>query len=62
MRLHWQWLTIEKPHAGIIIVQNRLSVGEQLRRLARLAATRTPEQMRNRLEFLNDWGEDRPTE
>ena len=32
-----------------------LSVGEQMRRLLRLIAARTAEDMRNRIEFLSNW-------
>jgi predicted nuclease of predicted toxin-antitoxin system len=55
-RLHTEYLTQEKPHAGIILaVQQRYSVGERIRRLQALIATRTAEEMQNRLEFLGDW-------
>ena len=46
-----------KSHAGIILaVQERHSVGEQMRRLLRLTSTLTAEAMRNRIEFLSAWG------
>ena len=48
-----------QSHAGIILaVQQRYSVGEQMRRLLRLTSTLTAEEMRNRVEFLSSWGSD----
>ena len=45
-----------KSHAGIILaVQQRYSVGEQMRRLLRLISALTTEEMRNRIEFLSAW-------
>jgi hypothetical protein len=37
------------------MVQQRYSVGEQMRRLLRLIDTLTAEEMRNRIEFLSAW-------
>ena len=55
--LHFQWLSQQRSHAGIIVAsQQRYSVGEQIRRLVRLANTLSSEQVQNRLEFLSDWG------
>lgn len=56
-RLHHRWLAAGRPHAGIILVpQQRFSIGGQLRRILRLRATITAEGMRNRAEFLSNWG------
>lgn len=56
-RLHTQWISAGQEHAGMILVpQQRFSVGEQLRRILRLRATATREGMRNRVEFLSNWG------
>jgi hypothetical protein len=45
-----------ESHAGIILaVQQRYSVGEQMRRLLRLIDTLTAEEMRDRIEFLSAW-------
>jgi hypothetical protein len=56
-RLHNEYLTQGKPHAGIIVSpQQRFSVGEQMRRLLRLSADRSAEQMYNNIEFLGQWG------
>jgi len=44
-------------HAGMIFApQQRFPVGEQLRRLPHLRATATIASMRNRVEFLSNWG------
>ena len=44
-------------HAGIILSrQQPYSVGEQMRRLLKLIATKSAEAMRSRVEFLNAWG------
>ena len=56
-RIHTQYLSQGKTHAGIILAaQQRYSVGERIRRLQKLIAARSAEEMRNRLEFLSDWG------
>jgi hypothetical protein len=56
--LHTRWLGEGRsPHAGIVVFgQQTLSIGETIRRLLNLSRTRTPEQMRNRLEWLSSWG------
>jgi hypothetical protein len=54
--LHRLILSRGETHAGIIIApQQRYSVGEQMRRLLRLLAARTPADMRNHVEFLSHW-------
>jgi len=56
-RIHSQWLTQHKTHAGIILAhQRRFSVGGQMKRLLRFLGTISAEDMQNRLEFLSDWG------
>lgn len=56
-RLHNEYLAQGKSHSGIIVSpQQRFSVGEQMRRLLRLAANRSAEQMCNNIEFLGQWG------
>jgi hypothetical protein len=48
-----------RVHAGIvIIVQQRWTPGEIIRRMRRLSDNRTPADMRNWVEFLSDWGEE----
>jgi len=56
-RLHTTYLAEGKSHAGIILArQQHYSVGEQMRRLLKLIATKSAEEMRSRVEFLNAWG------
>ena len=56
-RLHTTYLAGDKSHAGIILSrQQHYSVGEQMRRLLKLIATKSAEEMRSRVEFLNAWG------
>jgi hypothetical protein len=55
-RIHSALMRAGKSHAGIILaVQQRYSVGEQMRRLLRLISSLTAEEMRNRIEFLSAW-------
>jgi hypothetical protein len=55
--LHTDYLAQGRSHAGIILArQQRYSVGEQMRRLLRLIATRSAEEMKNTVEFLHVWG------
>lgn len=57
-RLHTNYMAQHKAHTGIILArQQQYSVGEHLRRLLRLIAHRTAEEMQNRVEFLSAWGE-----
>jgi len=56
-QLHTMWLRQGRHHAGIILVNDqRLPVGEQARRLLRLATSLSPEDMADRIEFLGAWG------
>jgi hypothetical protein len=51
--LHAEFMTQGRDHAGIVVVvRQRYSVGEQIRRLARLSLSRSMEEMRNTLLFL----------
>lgn len=55
-RLHARWVGEQRSHAGIVVArQQRYSIGEQIRRILKLVAARTAEEMHNRLEFLSDW-------
>ena len=55
-RIHSALMRAGQSHAGIILaVQQRYSVGEQMRRLLRLISTLTAEEMRNRIDFLSAW-------
>ena len=55
-RLHNTYLTGGRVHAGIILTrQQQFNIGEQLRRLLRLIAKVSAEEMKNRVEFLGAW-------
>ena len=55
-RLHTEFLQQGRHHSGIIIGdQQTLSIGEEMRRLLKLAQAKTAEDLRNQLEFLNNW-------
>jgi hypothetical protein len=56
-RLHSERMAAGQSHAGIVLApQQRYSVGEQARRLMRLAAARQSAAMLNCVEFLSGWG------
>lgn len=56
-QLHGQYIVEGKSHSGIILSrQQAYSVGEQLRRLLKLIATKSAEDMQNHIEFLGHWG------
>lgn len=53
-RLHSTFLAQGRGHAGIVLArQQRYSVGEQLRGLLKLIATKSAEEMTNQVEFLS---------
>ncbi|MBW3541675.1 MAG: hypothetical protein KY476_15510 [Planctomycetes bacterium] len=55
--LHTDWLNSGRSHAGIVLApQQTYSIGEHVRRLLRLRAGRTTDEMRDRVEFLSAWG------
>ena len=57
-RLHTSYMVQHFSHTGIVLArQQQYSVGEYMRRLLRLIAHLTAAEMRNRVEFLNAWGE-----
>ena len=57
--IHADFQSRGEEHAGIIVArQQTLSIGEQMRRLLRIIATRTREEMHNQLEFLAAWGQE----
>ncbi len=59
-RLHKGYLTQGKSHAGIILApQQRYSIGEQMRRLLALMATKSADEMKNNVEFLSAWSGNR---
>lgn len=54
--LHTAWLEQNKSHTGIVLcLQQRYSVGEQMRRLLKLVSQVSAEEMKNRVEFLSNW-------
>jgi Domain of unknown function (DUF5615) len=56
LALHTQFRQEGRSHAGLILaVQQRYTVGEQLRRILRMNRERSSEDMRNRVEFLGSW-------
>lgn len=56
MHLHGEYMAAGSSHAGIVFGdQQRFSVGEQMRRLLRIAALRPAEEMRSVYEFLSAW-------
>jgi len=57
LRLHTEFLTQERSHAGIVLAKQQVySVGEQMRRLLRLVGAKPAEEMKDGIEFLSDWG------
>jgi len=55
-RLHAEFLAKGTSHAGIILAkQQHYSMGEQMRRLLKLIATKPAEEMTNQIEFLSHW-------
>lgn len=55
-QLHRERLSDGLDHAGIVLMaQQRLSLGDQLRRLLSIVTTQTPESMHCRAEFLSNW-------
>jgi len=52
--LHYQWMKIGRPHAGLIL-SDQLPIGVILRRLMRLYYSVNLEDMKNRLEYLGAW-------
>ncbi|MEH2362890.1 hypothetical protein [Nostoc sp.] len=55
--MHTTLLERGEFHAGIILVQQGYSVGEQMRRLLKLIAAKPAENMQNQVEFLSSWGD-----
>jgi len=52
--LHTEWVAGEQHHAGII-VSDQLGTGVVMRRLLRLIDAKSAGDMRDWLEFLNNW-------
>lgn len=55
-RLHTEYLTAGKRHSGIILAQQqRYNLGEQMRRLLKIIAGLSAEEMKDSLVFLSAW-------
>ncbi len=55
-QLHTEFLSQGKTHAGLILApQQELSIGEQLRRLLKLIAARSAEEISGQIEFMGKW-------
>jgi uncharacterized protein with PIN domain len=55
-RLHTEFLRQGKSHGGVILAQQQqYSVGEQMRRILKLNAAKSAEEMQNWVEFLSAW-------
>lgn len=55
--LHTTYLAQGKSHAGIVLArQQHYSVGDQMRRLLKLIAAKTADEMKNWVMFLSAWG------
>jgi hypothetical protein len=54
VKLHTEYLSTERHHAGII-VSDQLQVGVIVRRLLKLLNTRFAEEMQDHLEYLSNW-------
>ena len=56
--LHTSLLAQGRSHAGIILAQQQhYSVGDLMRRLLKLIASKSAEEMQNQVEFLSAWGD-----
>jgi predicted nuclease of predicted toxin-antitoxin system len=53
-RIHYEWLTAAKHHAGIIVA-SRENPRRNIRALLNLLALVTAEEMVDQLEYLNSW-------
>ena len=56
-RIHTSWVEQRQDHSGIILGFQNYSIGEQMRRILRIIATKSAEEMKNQVEFLSVWGE-----
>jgi hypothetical protein len=55
--LHTEYLKQGRSHAGIILAhQQSLTLGEQIKRILKLLAALSAEDMQSRAEFLSAWG------
>jgi hypothetical protein len=54
-RIHREWMASGNPHSGIVLVEQRTSIGDQIRGLARIHSERQPHQLLNQLLWLENW-------
>lgn len=54
-QLHTEFLVREESHAGIALLSQDYSVGEQVKVIMELTANKTAEEMVNQLEFLGKY-------
>jgi Domain of unknown function (DUF5615) len=54
-QLHTEFIVIEESHAGIALLSQDYSAGEQVRAIMELTVNRTAEEMVNQLEFLGKY-------
>lgn len=54
-QLHTGFVAREESHAGIALLSQDHSVGEQVRAILELTANKTAEEMVNQLEFLGKY-------
>mgnify|MGYP006274785865 CR=1 FL=1 len=54
-QLHTEFIAEGKTHAGIVLLSQEYSIGEQLRAILGLVATKTAEEIQNQLEFLSKY-------
>lgn len=54
-QLHTEFLIGEESHAGIALISQDYSVGEQVKVIMELTANKTAEEMVNQLEFLGKY-------
>ena len=53
--LHTMFRTQGESHAGLVIAQQRFSVGDQVRGVLRLIAAKSAKDMTDAVEFLGAW-------
>jgi hypothetical protein len=57
-RIQANWLEKRQDHRGIILGIQNYSIGEQMRRILRIIANKSAEDMKNKVEFLSAWVEE----
>jgi predicted nuclease of predicted toxin-antitoxin system len=51
-RLHWSWMAAGRPHAGILIVSQKLGLTARINRFELLAEIKLPEEVAGSLIYL----------